>query len=283
MTEAEGIQSGVLVRDTAGEQAAVQHTVANTDSQAVAELVLRSTSVYLPSRPLTINGKPFTVSMDGTRLTGAVTAVSEYPQGTAAYPDLYPRQISVELLRGLTEVNLGDDSHPVINQQARVEPQPMLRKLKTGGTALNIIMPGEVRSDDYTEEGLTELLTRQVNKDLLIALSQNVDAKRRFRIGWKMSGIALSASIGEGVGIALSNNWTSMVEAGIIDAAIGGAAYIAGVLVYTRVVRGSLDEDSLPNYAVRKSRDYQKIHRLLEKTSKAGPIISIKPTTVESE
>ncbi len=272
MTSVEAVQPGVGYQEGAIEQVAVRadEAVDSPSRPADAELTLRSMNIYLPDGPLSINGKPFSVSVDEEKLTAAVNKVAEFHVGRE---DLYPRQVVVDLTAGQSTVELGEDLQPKITKPEGAKQEHLLRTFKDGGTAVTITLPSELASSEYSDSGLVELLTRQANKDLLIALGQNLQARRKFRAGLRVSSLVLVMAAGEGAGIAISDTWDQMLGRGAGGALVGGALAVGALLAANRARWG--DMNNLPAWTIRKSRDYQKIHWQLEDTAKQGPIISI--------
>lgn len=276
MSRAEAVSLGAGTTEQLAEQAAVRDIVTSPPRPADAELTLRSMDIYLPDSPLSVNGQAFRINVDEEKLAAAVNAVAENYEGRR---DFYPKQLVVELVPGQSTVELGEDLQPKITNPGESEEPPVLSPFKGGGTAINITLPGELASTEYSEAGLVELLTRHANKDLLVALGQNLKAQKRFHVSLRVSGLAIGVAAGEGAGIALSEDTLQMLGRGTGGALVGGAVVVGGMFALDRARWG--DIKNLPAWAVRKSRNFQKVHWQLEKTAKAGPIISLEAIPVE--
>lgn len=281
MSSVEAITAGVIPGHTAErvEAASVQEAVSSPSRPADAELTLRSMELYTPTDPMTINGQPYNVSIDKDKLTTAINIVAETT--FTASNGLYPRQVVIGVSTGHSTIAIGEDLQPKITDPSDGKKTPTLTTFKDGGTSVNITLPSELTSTDYSESGLVELVTRQANKELLVAIGQNLKAKRKFHFGMRMSSLVLAAGTGEGVGIATSDNVLVMLGRGTLGAVIGGAAGIAGVLVADRLRWGKKD-DFLP-WAIKKSRKYEKIDWRLEKLAKEGSIITLNAVQAEKE
>lgn len=274
----EAVSAGT--RDTEVDRTAVEevdYLAVAPSREADSELSLRSVDIYLPDQPVGVNGQPFRINIDEKRL---MTAINEVAESHGGMKDLYPRQLVVELVPGQSTVELGEDLQPKITNLSENEQPPVLSMFKDGGTAININIPGELKSAEYSDTELIELLTRQANKDLLIALGQNLKAKDRYHVGLRLSGLAIAIAAGEGVGIAFSEDVLQMLGRGAGGALVGGAVAFGGLLAYDKARWGE-NVNNLPAWAVRKSRSFQEMHWQLEKTAKVGPIISLEAIAQE--
>lgn len=281
MSGAEVMTAGAIPANTTerAEAVSVQEAVSSPSRPADAELALRSTELYLPTEPVNINGQPFNISIDQERLTKAINVVAENTH-TGTH-DLYPRQLVVGISTGQSTVKIGEDLQPKIVSPSKSEKPPILTAFEDGGTSINITLPSELASAEYSETGLVELVTRQANKDLLVALGQNLQAKRKFHFGLRMSSIVLAMGAGEGVGIATSDNILAMIGRGTGGAVLGGIVGIAGVIAHDKLKWRN--PDNYDKWAVKKARDYQEIDWYLEETAKEGSIISLHATQAEQE
>ena len=279
MSSAEIVGAGVIptTERVAAEAVSIQEAVASPSRPADAELTLRSMEVYIPTEPVNINGQLFNVAVDQEKLIRAINKVAETTvPGTHS---LYPRQLVVEASTGQSTVGIGEDLQPKITDTSKDKKTPTLTTFEDSGTSLNITVPSELASTEYSERGLVELVTRQANKDLLIALGQNLQANKKIHLGLRMSSLVLAAGTGEGVGIATSDHWLQMLGRGTLGAVVGAAAGITGVLAADKLRWGK--QDNFSPWAIRKSRDYQKIHWQLEKIAKEGSIISLNALQAE--
>ncbi len=256
----------------------VQEAVASPARPADAELTLRSMEVYVPTEAVNINGQLFSVSIDQAKLAKAVNTVAESTSTNAAH-DLYPRQLVIDVSLGQSTVAIGEDLQPKTTNPNEDDTTPTLTTFEDGGTSVNITLPSELVSTDYSEAGLIELVNRQANKDLLVALGQNLEAKRKFHFGLRIAGLVVAMGTGEGLGIALSDKWLDMLERGTLGVLAGGILGVSSILAADKF-RGR-DPDNFRTWAVKKSRDYQGIHWGLKKIAKEGPIISLNAVQAE--
>ena len=278
MSSAEIVGAGFIptTERVAAEAVVIQEAVASPAREADAELTLRSMELYIPTEPVNINGQLFRVAVDQKKLTRAINIVAE-PNHGLDY--LYPRQLVIGASAGQSTVVIGEDLQPKITDPSEDDRTPILTTFEGGGTSVNITLPSELTSTEYSEAGLVELVTRQANEDLLVALGQNLQAKRKFHFGLRISSVMLAMGTGEGVGIALADTLPKMIGYGLGGVAIGGFAGTYGLIGSDKLRWGN--SKNLPSWAVKQSRDYEKVHSQLEKIAKERSIISLSAVQAE--
>lgn len=287
MSSAEAINAGVGTVEVAPTVAGQLETLI-PDRAVTGEVALRTMAVYLPEEPISINGEPYTFRYDEARLASAVNVVAELEHGNSQA--IYPRQLVVELDPKKSVLELGEDSLPAVNKK-NGEDSRLLLMPKQKGTAIHLTLPREVVSSELTVEGAAKLVTRSLNHDLFTGLEENFRARKSLRPTWRFVSIAAAMGTGEGIGIALADKATTMLEYGSAGLAVGALA--AGtVIAFEDAVRflnvgGPGTPGALWRWGIVKGRE--KVREagirqdLLKKGYNQGPIISLEAVGQEEE
>ncbi len=269
---AEAVNAGVVPAEENEAQATAGalERAKTPDRAADTEIPLRSMAIYLPETPVNINGHPYQVILDEARLVKAVNIAAE--SGPAGSKNLNPKQLVI---------SYGETLPSQLAELDAIDQQPLLMLHNEGGSAIHIIIPGEVAKSSVTPNDLASLIAQSANRDLLTAIGQTIKAKSKLGISLRLTSAAVSMATGEGVGIATAENATAMLWRGSIGALVGGAAMIAVLLANDTAQKSGGDWS---NWAVKKSRRKVKkpdYYFGLQEMYEREPIISLH--TLEAE
>lgn len=257
------------------EEGAVDDPIAEAASPIVSELALRPVDLVLPREPLYINGQPHSVNVDEERLTTALNVVAEDTCRRA----FIPRQLVIDLHEGDSTLGYDEGIRPRIVAPEEDIP-PLVSQYGEKGSSLHIMLPSGLADTRHTDLGLAELVARQANQDLLVALSQNARANHKLDPSLRLSALALGAVGGETTGVILSDTWDEVLGKGSVGALLGSVLVITGLIILDKI-RGRAPNSS--QWAIERSRGDKKIHWLLSKTAEGKPLITIEPVHEPTE
>ena len=265
-----------------GDLASGQELAPTLGRQPDTEITLRSMPVYLPEEPVSINGRLYEVTLDEARLAAAVNVAVNY--GASRYSGrLNPTRLVVGLNPGEAVLALGEDSLPEILETDGENSKPLLSYRGKGkGTAINLTVPQTLESSEFSADGIAKLATRSLNGDLLTALEQIRNSKRKHRWGLKLGSIAAAMATGEGIGIATAESSVSMAERGIYGAVVAGIVTAAAIGAKGDIQAwraGDADSRGYTRWAIKKARSQVKDahnRRQFREIYREEPIISLK-------